>query len=111
MDHATLKRLAEVGVSDLPPSLLFDLSPWCWDYGEITGDARYCSLSRTLDIIVEAYEQYSMVSTVWLAELDQLFINQLPDVLVASSSEDGSLLARSLRDAVEESYRRIGPLG
>jgi hypothetical protein len=55
MDEATLRRLSEVGLGQLPPAALRDLVPFCWDRAEATGDARFCSVARALED-VESYQ-------------------------------------------------------
>jgi hypothetical protein len=77
---------------------LRNLADYCWDYGEASGDARYCSLWRTLDQIVEVFEDDGYMQTRTLDRVDQALKRYLPDVLSAPTAEEGALCARRLRE-------------
>jgi hypothetical protein len=56
MDLEDIRRLATGGIGAFPPTALPTAAAWLWDYGEATGDARYCSLSRTIEMITAAFD-------------------------------------------------------
>jgi hypothetical protein len=98
MDQSSLHRLAKQGLRQLPPSSLPDLAEWCWDSGETSGDARYCSLSRTLNLIWGTFEPHGAASRELVDALDQLLSTQLTAVIQADTAELGAL--RILPDGV-----------
>src|SRR4051794_19499987 len=99
MDEATLRRLAEVGITRLPAERLTDLVSWCWDRGETTGNAWYCSLARMLKPIDEVlvHEDEHGALPAGLAEIDAAIRDRLPAVLDADDPILAALLARELR--------------
>jgi hypothetical protein len=98
LDRQDLSRLAERGVAAFPPANLSTLAEWCWDFGESSGDARYCSLWRTLSMVAAPFDQDDALSSAVVARIDSVLRTSLPDVLTADSAADGSLLARALRE-------------
>jgi len=98
LDLHSLRRLASEGIGGLPPSALGDLADWCWDYGEATGDARYCSLWRALRPIADTFEADDAVPTESVNRFDAVLNQRLDDVLDAETAESGSMLARSMRE-------------
>src|SRR5579883_325487 len=100
MDHSSLRRLADEGIAAFPPLALPDLAAWCWDIGETTGDARYCSLSRSIGQIEELFEPVEAVPQNLVRHLDGLLARTVGDILQADSAEAGSILARSLREDI-----------
>lgn len=105
MDHETLERLAADGLSALPGNQLHDLAVWCWDWCEVTGDGRYCSLWRTLDDLdawLSEHEERGGVPRALAKEIDGLIRSRLGEVLQADSPESGAVLARNLRIEVAE---------
>lgn len=102
MDEAELERLAAHGLSAiLPVERLRTVADYCWDHGETSGDARYCSLWRTLDEICEVFEDAGYMRTRTVDRIDQVFRRHLPGVLSASSAEEGALQARRLREEIQ----------
>jgi hypothetical protein len=104
--------LASGGVAKGPPSILDELVPWCWDRGETTGDARYCSLSRSLGIIQNTFDEQGEsggVSSRFLRRVDEIITRNLSAVLDAETPEEGALLARSLRMSILDLYREDNP--
>lgn len=109
MDVDDIRRLATTGLAAFPPTALESAADWLWDYGEATGDARYCSLSKAIGTIAVAFEdRYGSLPSPVIAALDDILSERLVDVLSASSPADGSRLARLTREAVAEALR--GPL-
>jgi hypothetical protein len=101
MDLSSLRRLAEQGIENFPPVKLADLSAWCWDFGEATGDARFLSLSRVIDLIVDLFESNSdQAPTDLIEQLNPLLRQSIPAILNAKTIEQGTLLSRQLREAV-----------
>lgn len=107
MDRSALLQLAEGGLAAFPPSSLADLAAWCWDFGEASGDARYCSLSRTLDMIAEPFEEHGALDSAVVAVINAVLHDALGDVLSAESPQDGAILARSLRFEISERVRAV----
>lgn len=102
MDEATLSRLGEVGVRDLPPKRLAGLIQFCWDRCEITGDARYCVIARALRPIADLFDEAEESGGVGmdLSGIDNEIRSRLPDILQEPNAEAASLLARSLREEI-----------
>jgi len=101
VDQNSLRQLAEQGIGSFPPIRLGDLSAWCWDFGEVTGDARFCSLSRALCVIVDLFDLHSeQVPSVLVEQLDVLLKQSISAILDAETAERGSLLSRQLREAI-----------
>ena len=99
LDKIQLKRLAEHGiVALLPVGRLRDTAEYCWDRGETTGDARYCSLWRALDPIAEAFESDGYLRAETVRRIDEVIKHCLPGILDASTAEQGALLARAMRE-------------
>jgi hypothetical protein len=109
VDLSSLRQLANEGIAKyLPPTALGSLVEWCWDYGESTGDARYCSISRTLSYIYETFEIHEAVSQSLIDELDELLAANLVDVIEARTAVIGSSLARQLRNEVSLAIANAG---
>lgn len=98
MDLPSLRRLGSDGIGRFPPSELGPLADWCWDYGEATGDARYCSLWRALRPIADMFDDRGAVPTKLVSHFNAVLNQLLADVLDAETAESGSMLARSLRE-------------
>jgi hypothetical protein len=103
MDVDDIRRLATTGIAAFPPTALESAADWLWDFGEATGDARYCSLSRTIGMIADAFEDtYESLPNSVVGAVDIVLSERLPEVLSATSSRDGSALARLTREAVAQ---------
>lgn len=101
MDLEQIRRLATGGIAAYPPTALPSAAEWLWDYGEATGDARYCSVSRSLELITAAFDaNYEGLAAGVLADLDGILAAQLPGILGANLPPDGSTFARLMREAV-----------
>lgn len=101
MDLQSLARLADEGIASFPPYALSDLSEWCWDYCEATGDARYCSLSSAIHAIANLFDGgRGQPSTTLVSRIDDLLREAIPDVLSADTQDHGSQLSRILRLAI-----------
>jgi hypothetical protein len=105
LDLNSLLRLASSGVSSYPPADLPTLADWCWDHGETTGDARYCSLWRSLSAIVDLFDAHGAVPVAVTAALDRIFQESLPDIVAAPDVEVGAGMARALRESVMRAAR------
>jgi hypothetical protein len=100
VDLNSLLRLSSGGIAQYPPSELATLADWCWDRGETTGDARYCSLSRSLTHIAKLFEDDQGVPGGLINALDQLLSSRVSGILEADTAEIGASLARSLREEI-----------
>ena len=96
MDSSTLRRLGEGGFAAVPWDQLHDLSAWCRDRCETTGEARYCVLADILKMI-DLWDNQG-VPTALLDGVERE-LTGLPAVLDADA-EAGTLLAVRLRDDV-----------
>lgn len=102
MDRNSLLRLANDGIARFPPADLQTLADWCWDYGEATGDARYCSLWRCLDLLAERFAQFEALAAEDVSFYDGLLRACMADILDASESALAASLARQLREQMFE---------
>lgn len=102
MDITDLHALAERGFATVPASRLSDLADWAWDWGEATGDARYCSVSRTFSSIDIWWSEHKVIPLALCTRIDDLLQSHLPAILASDSSADASALARALRVVVHE---------
>ena len=106
MDQSELERLSEQGVAALLPlERLRAVAEYCWDRGETTGDARYCSLWMTISRVVEVFEEFGAMEIRILNSIDYAFRRHLRAVLHAATIEEGALLARSFREEVQARLR------
>jgi hypothetical protein len=111
-DESSLRQLAVGGIAAFPPALLDRLAPWCWDRGETTGDARYCSISRTLQMFIATFDEQDEsggVEATFLEFVSDALRLYLPSILDAATPEEGTLLARVLRLEVAQIYREHPP--
>lgn len=101
VDLEDIRRLAGSGIEAFPITSLETAADWLWDYAEATGDARYCSLSRTVAMIWAEYEDHSeQIAMATLGALDEALAAGIIDVLNQPSAADGALVARQLRELV-----------
>jgi hypothetical protein len=106
LDESELERLSEHGLAALLPSeRLRAVAEYCWDKGETTGDARYCSLWRTISYVVEVFEEFGAMEAPTFKSVDYAFRRHLRAVLRASTVEEGALLARSFREEIQARLR------
>jgi hypothetical protein len=96
----SLLRLADQGIQSLLPDDLRRLADWCWDYGEATGDARYCSLWKALDRVVEAFTDQGHVTNEKLEHLNLVLARDLPGIVSEKDPASASMQARSMREAL-----------
>ena len=66
----------------------------------MTGDARYCSLWKTIGYIVEFFDEYDQMETRTVEGVDHVLKHHLGGILHAETAEAGALLGRSLREEV-----------
>jgi hypothetical protein len=107
MDNSSLERLARDGLVAYPPSDLPDLTSWCWDFAEATGDARYCSVGRLLQEMSDFWDSRGIPTDLACA-LDAAIKVRLPVVLAATNASDGAIQARLLR---EDIFRLVNEAG
>jgi hypothetical protein len=101
LDEVELSHLAAQGLRALlPVGRLRALAQYCWDRGEVTGDARYCSLWRTFSEIAEFFEEYDALETSTVDSLDRVLKRDLGGVLRAETAETGALSARGVREEI-----------
>lgn len=101
MDAKTLRRLADDGLFALPISELSTLIAWCWDWSEVSGDARFASVARALEPLQELIEEADErggTSSALLERVDGQIRERLGDVVDADNPVDGSIAARSFRE-------------
>jgi hypothetical protein len=84
----------------LPLERLRSAADFCWDQGEATGDARYCVLWRCLDAIAQRLEDDDNLTQDIVDDLNHAFARHLPGVLSAPTAEEGTWLARMLREDI-----------
>jgi hypothetical protein len=100
MDLTTLHRLADGGLDALPVDHWADLSAWCWDWAEASGDARFCSLARALTAVDEWMSAHGVVpDDVW-RNIDRVCREDLPGVLAPSDPTAAAALGRQFRQRV-----------
>lgn len=103
MDQADLLRLAAGGLIAFPLDRLPTAVDWLHDYGEATGDGRYCSLARTLSAIEDWQDAQSGQMLAETVEgLDEALKQALPGVLDTVRAADAAPLARVLRMTVQQ---------
>ena len=101
VDLEDIRRLARGGIEAFPITSLQTAADWLWDYAEATGDARYCSLSRTVAMIWSEYEDHSeQIAMSTVDTLNEALEAGIIDVLNQPSATDGALIARQLRELV-----------
>lgn len=98
MDSQSLLRLADKGLAAYPPAELSTLADWCWDIGESTGDARYSSLWRSLDLISDLFAEHGALPTGMVARLDEALHYWMPKIIGAADASEGSQFARLMRE-------------
>jgi hypothetical protein len=82
-----------------------DLASWCWEHADNTGDARYCGLARSLETIAEVWDDDGYLRNGTYEALNATFKRHLVSVLDAPTAEEGTHLAKLLR---EELYEVLG---
>lgn len=101
-----IERLAAVGVGRLPGDMLQEAAEEAWQWGVAAADARYCVLSRTLEMIDHWFEHSGgALAHQFLNRVDQLLQRELPG-LMSADVEAGCALAASLHEQLvaEASY-------
>ena len=99
-------RLRQLGDSvPLSAESCLDLAAWCIDRAENSGDARYCSIARTLIFIAEEWDHRGALPTSVVTDLADLLQRGLRDALDAAEPADGSYFGRLLREQVVELFR------
>ena len=96
MDSSTLRRLGVGGFDAVSWDELHDLSEWCRDWCESTGDGRYCTLADVLRMIDEWDDQG--VPSELLSEVERA-LTAIPGI-IDSESSSGAVLAVGLREEV-----------
>lgn len=79
---ASLRRLAEVGLSAFPLAALEEASADAWAWCEATGDGTYCVLSRVLDMMDDWFPgEGHGVAVSFLRRVADILTRELPGVL------------------------------
>jgi hypothetical protein len=104
VDRASLLRLAEQGVAAFPPAAIGSLADWCWDMGETTGEARYCSLWRTLSWIGDLFDDSGGVLTEAVECFDRTLREWIPAILDATAPAEGSHFGRLMREELYSTW-------
>jgi len=73
------------------------LSAWCWDYARETGDARYCFLWRSLEMLWQCFEENG-ISAIIVHSWDAALAEYMPEVLQADSPQGGTYWAALLHE-------------
>lgn len=79
---------------------LTECSVWCWDACDNTGDGRFASVARTLEIITRAWDNTGAFTQAAFEEITSLLSNLLPSVLEAPSPAEGASIARLMREEI-----------
>lgn len=101
MDLYELTKLASGGFAAVPASKLADLSMWCRDWCDETGDGRYCILSQTFEAIAVwwgEHDAYGGIPQPLAARLDQALQGALPGLLAEPDLTVAAHLASTLRE-------------
>lgn len=107
-----LQQLAEHGLAAVPR--LDDVAVACWEHGENTGDARYCVLWRSLQVISGAYGDrpedvhFEGLASSVVSRLDGVITRELPAVLSAEDPEHGTAIAVTMARAIDAVFREAG---
>jgi hypothetical protein len=104
VDSSTLRRLGEGGFDAVPWDELHDLSEWCRDWCETTGDGRFCVLADVLRMIYQWDSQG--VPTDLLTRVEAA-LTAIPGIMDADVTS-GTLLAVGLREEVGSSLLSPG---
>lgn len=105
-----LQRLADVGVSALPPARLGEVADDAWAWGEATGDARYCVIWRTLSMVDGWYgpADDGGVDQAFGDRLDAIVMRELPGVLAADDAQTGTATAVTMMEELTTEFRLMG---
>jgi hypothetical protein len=69
---------------------------------EATGDGRFATIARVLCYLAEGYDDDSNhVFVETTSQLDAILRRHLPGILDASTADEGAILARLFREAIE----------
>jgi hypothetical protein len=90
-----LRALELRGTKDLA-----DLISWCWDNAENTGDARYCGVARTLELILDRWDTKSGLHSSTVIEMNRILASHLNAILDAESPAAGAGEARWMREQI-----------
>ena len=107
MSEQALRALSTEGLKNAPH--LRDLSQWCWDRAEQTGDARYCALARLLGRVAEEWDEIGGVEDSIAREIQNELANHLASVLDTPDPVEASSIAKLLREQVAEIVSRWQP--
>jgi orotate phosphoribosyltransferase len=100
-DMPPIPQLAELKELQLPRAdRLLDLSAWCWDTSDNTGDARFAGIARTLEEISEAWDVKNGLPEAVIRELNTLLANNLAEILSMPDAADASDHARRMRNEI-----------
>lgn len=95
-----LRRLGDEGLGAFPPRDLDGLARACAATADSGGGLRYFSLSQTIGILSEAWQQHEAFWTESTRQLNEILAVDLPQVLCEPIEEAAVSLAAAMRDAV-----------
>lgn len=113
MTSERLHLLASDGFEGVRPTEFADLAAWCRDWCVATGDARFCLLSETLQLIFDAFGEQGLPAAISDA-IDEALRRALPHILLATDLSSGSQQANYLLNEIgnlplwPEQWLRIG---
>jgi hypothetical protein len=91
-----LSRLAESGFSAVPPYEFSGLSDELWAAGASTGDARWCWLARSVELLRQTWDERQVVPGRLADDLASTLSQWIPAVVDAPGPEEGTHLASVL---------------
>jgi hypothetical protein len=106
----SLQLLADIGVAQLPPDRLESVAEESWAWGVATGDARYCVLWRTIQMVDAWFGEGDdrRLASSFIERIDVVVKRELPGVLAAADAETGTNLAAALDEALVCEHQLAG---
>lgn len=100
MSPESPRRLAELGLADLPPSQLGSVAESSWEWCEATGDGRYCLIWQILTMVDDWFGDpgEGAMANNFFMRLDAILRRELPGVIDAATAQVGCALAATMRD-------------
>lgn len=98
MESLPLRRLAAEGLDAVAPHDVRGLSRWCWEEGVRTGDARYCVVAKTLELVASSYEDWDAIP---IGDIDRAIAEDLASILEEKNPAAASLRAWRMKERVQ----------
>lgn len=92
-----MRRLASEGLDAVAPLSLRDVSRWCWEEGARTGDARFCIIAKTLELLASSYEDLGAMP---IGPVDRAIAEDLGAVLDDEDAASASARAWRMKERV-----------